>query len=195
MRALCLLLAALVLLSACSSVQYQCADGSFANAQDECPAITPQEEKVVYEERVVTREILKYQCANGTIVDSAGQCSGESAPSVNPDGYYFLESYDDYARYIKRDLQILINQSSLNARAWRGEEGKDHARRDGKIYLVMYKETGDTYRFWAVEVNGENGAILRHREVTIENEIDYHELWWYDAGPRPATNETNSTQS
>lgn len=93
---------------------------------------------------------------------------------------YKFSEYNDYADYIKEDLEKEIGLELKYGGAYGGTEGVEELRKDGKIYFIVY-EPGewDSIRYWAVELNAETGELLEYKEITKgNNEIDIDKLWW-----------------
>jgi len=85
-----ILMISVLLLAGCSTqtvVKYQCADGSFVDSADSCPAVECQANcpeldcdscppKIEYVEEIVEKpvEVIKYQCYDGTFETSKSEC-------------------------------------------------------------------------------------------------------------------------
>lgn len=93
--------------------------------------------------------------------------------------YKFTE-YNDYANYIKSDLEKERGSEFKSFGVYGGSEGTEQLRKEGKVYFVVFEHGDwDAVRYWAVEVNAETGELLKYEEVTRgKNDIDYSKLWW-----------------
>jgi hypothetical protein len=205
----------LVFLAGCqvqTQTKYQCANGEVVDSLDlcseqtcpeldcsECPKQVETETKEVIKYQCYdgsTEEefsncdepevIMKYQCQDGTVKDSLKDCDiiqvGEDI-STNSE-HDFIYKYKEYYDYEKEVLPQL--EDEVNTEVVGGYD--NYARMNGRIYMVMHDEGGDfneNYRFWAVEINGETGELIKYKEISTDGCPgspgqcpDSSELWW-----------------
>ncbi len=100
-------------------------------------------------------------------------------PQEKEINYKFTE-YNDYANYIKEDLESKIGLNLIHGHAYGGNEGIENLREGKKVYFIVFEHgEWDSTRYWAVEVNAETGRLLKFLEVTKgTNEINRDKLWW-----------------
>jgi len=98
--------------------------------------------------------------------------------------YQVNYKYDNYYDY--EDKVIPQLEDEVNADVVGGFGNR--ARKNGLIYTVMHDEGGDfneNYRFWAVEINGETGELIKYKEISNDGCPgqpgqcpNSSQLWW-----------------
>jgi len=152
-------------------IKYQCYDGSVEDKLSNCEE---------------PEQVIKYQCQDGTIKEDIKNCDiiqvGEDVSTNEEQNFnYKYSEYYDYEKEVLPQLESEINADVV------GGYGS-YERKDGKVYMVMHDEGGDfneNYRFWAVEINGETGDLIKYKEISNDGCPgqpgqcpDNSELWW-----------------
>lgn len=129
--------------------------------------------------------IIKYQCQDGTVEEELENCDNIEVNKHNNDviedvNYKFTE-YEDYAEYIKDDLEKEIGLELNQGFAYGGREGIENLRKDGKIYFIIFEHgEWDSTDYWAVEVDAETGELIKYKDITAPDGSTnrFNEVWW-----------------
>ena len=210
-----ILLIALIFLSGCTSnteMKYQCFNGIVVDSVELCPkqncpdlncsecpkqVETETKEVIKYEcydgsiEEELTdcnepEPIIKYQCQDGTIKVNIIDCDIieiSNAPNIDDENVnYKFDNYLDYQQYVANELEAETGVDDIR------KYGSDiSAKFGGSVYFLMSKgdSWGETYRFWAVQVNAETGKLIKYKEISNDGCSgqlgkcpNTNQIWW-----------------
>ncbi|MFA5888237.1 MAG: hypothetical protein WC852_06015 [Candidatus Nanoarchaeia archaeon] len=183
----------LIFLTGCQSqtqTKYQCANGEVVDSLalcsfQTCPKLNCSEFPKQIETE--TKEVIKYQCQDGTVKDRLADCDiiqvAETPNILNTDVKYKFDNYLEYQLYITPELERLTGVQGIRKYG----STNDEKRGDSSVYFLMSKgdSWGESYRFWAVEVNAETGELLKYKEISNDGCPgspgicpNSDELWW-----------------
>lgn len=113
--------------------------------------------------------------------DDSPQISKKPLKTDFDSSKYLFDNYHAYEKYILPELSELVDSQIIGSySSW--------TKNEGKLFTIMHDDGdswGENLRFWAVEINGESGRIIKYEELpnngcsgSSGNCPITQDLWW-----------------